>query len=208
MKQNKHALREQAESWGDKVAVCWWYGQSYGVSSWWTTERRQHIPDRGQAKTRAETAEKTSVDHNEVVGFRWICIYLCFEVIRCDIAWYIAICRDIILHIMRYHKIRYIEILYPYLEFLGLMSRIVSRRNISRYRTLSSTCQRMLPTHTGVHVRVLVQETLRARVPLLVLAVPFLALCLLLVSARRSEPETTSPTYYQILPTMLQFPLP
>ena len=112
MKQNKHALREQAESWGDKVAVCWWYGQSYGVSSWWTTERRQHIPDRGQAKTRAETAEKTSVDHNEVVGFRWICIYLCFEVIRCDIAWYIAICRDITSHIMRYHKIRYIEILY------------------------------------------------------------------------------------------------
>ena len=158
---------------------------------------------------RAETKPiKTGVDRNHVVGFRWICNAWCFEVIRCDIAWYIAICRDIILHIMRYHKIRYIEILYPYLEFLGLMSRIVSRRNISRYRTLSSTCQRMLPTHTGVHVRVLVQETLRARVPLLVLAVPFLALCLLLVSARRSEPETTSPTYYQILPTMLQFPLP
>ena len=32
-KTNMHALREQAESGGDTVAVCWWYGQSYDVSS-------------------------------------------------------------------------------------------------------------------------------------------------------------------------------
>ena len=109
MKQNKHAFREQAESWGDKVAVCWWYGQSYGVSSWWTTERRQKMPDRGQAKRRAETKpEKTRVDRKEVVGFRWIVFTRCFEVIRCDIAWYIAmIYRDIISHIMRCHKTIY-----------------------------------------------------------------------------------------------------
>ena len=32
MKQKqKHMLREQEESWGDKVAVFWWYGQSYDV---------------------------------------------------------------------------------------------------------------------------------------------------------------------------------
>ena len=33
MKQNKHVLREQAESSGDNVFVCWWYGQSHDVSS-------------------------------------------------------------------------------------------------------------------------------------------------------------------------------
>ena len=48
MKQDKRALREQAESWGDKVAVCWWYGQSYDdVSSCWTIEGRQKRPDGG-----------------------------------------------------------------------------------------------------------------------------------------------------------------
>ena len=106
MKQNKHAFREQAESWGDKVAVCGWYGQSYDLSSWWTTEWRQKMPDRGQAKMRAETKpKKTRVDRNEVVRFRWICIYpWCFEVIRCCITWYIAIYRDIILRIP-YHAI-------------------------------------------------------------------------------------------------------
>ena len=55
---NKHyALREQAESQGDKVAVCW-YGQSYDVSSWWTTKWRRKMLDAGQAKIRAETKPK------------------------------------------------------------------------------------------------------------------------------------------------------
>ena len=37
-KRSKHALRAQAESLGDKVAVCW-YDQSSDVSSWWTNIR-------------------------------------------------------------------------------------------------------------------------------------------------------------------------
>ena len=37
--------------------------------------------------------------------------------------------------IVRYHKIRYIKILYPYPEFLDRYRDIVSRQNISRYRT-------------------------------------------------------------------------
>ena len=49
---------EQAEFWGDKVAVCWWYGQSYDVSSWWTTEGRQKLLEGSQAKIRAETRPK------------------------------------------------------------------------------------------------------------------------------------------------------
>ena len=65
-----YALREQAKSRGDKVAVCW-YGQSYDVSSLWTTKGRRKNPDGGQAKMRAETKpKKTREDRNEVVGFR------------------------------------------------------------------------------------------------------------------------------------------
>ena len=41
----------------------------------------------------------------------------------CDSARYIAIYRDIMSRIMRYHKIRYIEISYLYPEFLGLLWR-------------------------------------------------------------------------------------
>ena len=50
---NKHALRAQAESRGDKVAVCW-YDQSCDMSSWWTnrsTTRKDQTEDstrRGQ----------------------------------------------------------------------------------------------------------------------------------------------------------------
>ena len=93
---NIHALREQAESWGDKVAVCWRYGQSYELSSWWTTEGRQKRPDGRQAKTRAETKpKKTIVDRNKVAGFRWIWTCLVFRgdpvcVISHDISWYHA----------------------------------------------------------------------------------------------------------------------
>ena len=56
-KKNMHALREQAESGWDKVAVCRWYGQSYDVSSWWTAgegqkkARRTH-PGWGQRHSR------------------------------------------------------------------------------------------------------------------------------------------------------------
>ena len=66
MKQKQsHMLREQAESWGDEVAVCWLYGQSYDVSIWWTTEERRERPDGGQDKVRAETKpKKTKEDRN------------------------------------------------------------------------------------------------------------------------------------------------
>ena len=37
-KQNHHALRAQAESRGDKVAVCW-YDQFYDMSRRWTNRR-------------------------------------------------------------------------------------------------------------------------------------------------------------------------
>ena len=73
---------------------------------------------------RAETKpKKIRLDRNEVVGFRRICVCLVLEVVRCDIAWCIAIYRDIISHTMRHHKIRYIEISYPYPECLGRISR-------------------------------------------------------------------------------------
>ena len=127
-----HALREQAESGGDKVAVCWWYGQFYDVSSWWTAEERQ----KGQTNTANMRAEikpkKTRADRNEVVVFvefgfvtgvsRWSDV--------CDIARNIAIYRDIMSRIMRYHKIRYIEISYHiYIpSFWDWYGDIVSRR--------------------------------------------------------------------------------
>ena len=73
------------------------------MSSWWTTEIRQEMPDRGQAKMRAETKpKKTRVDRNEVVGFRWICIYLVF---RGDPVWYRMIYRDISWYHIPYHAI-------------------------------------------------------------------------------------------------------
>ena len=62
-------LRELAESWRDKVAVCWWYGQSYDMSSWWTTEERQKKPDGRHAKMRAETAEKNKSRPQRGGGF-------------------------------------------------------------------------------------------------------------------------------------------
>ena len=103
MKQNKHALREQAEPSGDKVAVCWRYGQTYDVSSWWTAERRQKRPDWGTAKMTAATKpKKTRVDRNEVVGFSWICIYLVF---RGDPVWYRMIYRDKLWYHIPYHAI-------------------------------------------------------------------------------------------------------
>ena len=144
MRKKNHALRVQAESWGDKVAGCWRYGHSYNeVSSWRTTEGRQKRPDGGQAKMRAETKpKKTRVDRKEVVRFHWICICLVFRgdpvwfrMIYRDISWYLMIC-DIISHIIRYHKIRSIEILYPYPERLGLISRY---RIPSKFLSISKT---------------------------------------------------------------------
>ena len=75
-------------------------------------------PRWGQRKAEKEECAATKWWVFVEFVFTW-----CVEVIRCDIAWYIAIYRDIISHIMRYHKIRYIEILYPYPEILGLISR-------------------------------------------------------------------------------------
>ena len=141
---NKHSLREQAESWGDKVAVCWWYGQSYDVSSWWTAEERQ----KGQtttAKTRAETRpKKARADRNEVVGFRWIWIYLCLVfrgdlvcVISQGISRYIVTSCPVSCDIRKY-LVRYIEISYHiYIpNFWDWYGDIVSRNFSARYRTL------------------------------------------------------------------------
>ena len=64
-------------------------------------------PDGGQAKMRAETKpKKTRADTTRWWVFVEFVFSWCFEVIRYDIAWYIAVYRDIISHIMRYHKIR------------------------------------------------------------------------------------------------------
>ena len=52
------------------------------------------------------------------VVFAW-----CFGVIRCHIAWYIAVDGDTISRIMWYNKLRYIEVSHPYRNFLGLIWR-------------------------------------------------------------------------------------
>ena len=108
----------------------WLYGQSYYVSSWWTAEERQ----KGQtttAKTRAETRpKKARADRNEVVGFRWIWIYLCLVfrgdlvcVISQGISRYIVTSCPVSCGITRYGISRYriISMLYP--DFLGLIWR-------------------------------------------------------------------------------------
>ena len=106
-----HALRGQAESWRDKFVVCW-YSQSYDVSSWWTTDRRRKRTEVGQAQMRAETKPKKQ----EHTATRWSVFFefvfsLCFEMIRCDIAWHIAIYRNNISRIMLCHTKRCIETL-------------------------------------------------------------------------------------------------
>ena len=110
---------------------------SYDVSSWRTTEGRRQRPDGGQAKIRAEIKpKKTRVDRHEVVRFRWICVCL---VLRGDPVWYRMICRDIVISypiscdITRYNISRYC-IHIPY--FWNWYRDILSRRKISRYRTL------------------------------------------------------------------------
>ena len=145
-----HALREQAESGGDKVAVCGWYVPPYDVSSWWTAEEGQKRPDE-QSQDEGTKPKKTRVDRDEVVGFFriFICAW-CFEVIRCVLhhkVW-VAIYRDIMSRIMRYHKIRYIEISYHiYIPiFLNCYGDIVSRRiNFSIPNTIF--CQLGAPKH-------------------------------------------------------------
>ena len=110
---------------------------SYDVSSWRTTEGRRQRPDGGQAKIMAEIKpKKTRVDRHEVVRFRWICVCL---VLRGDPVWYRMICRDIVISypiscdITRYNISRYC-IHIPY--FWNWYRDILSRRKISRYRTL------------------------------------------------------------------------
>ena len=57
---------------------------------------------------------------------RWSCFAWCFGLIRCDISWYIAIDRDIISYIIRYHKIRYAKKSHPYPEIWGLVRLVTS----------------------------------------------------------------------------------
>ena len=96
-----------------------------------TKARRRTSQDQGRDK-----AEKTRVDRHEVVRFRWICVCL---VLRGDPVWYRMICRDIVISypiscdITRYNISRYC-IHIPY--FWNWYRDILSRRKISRYRTL------------------------------------------------------------------------
>ena len=69
-----------------------------------------------------QSAQTTTVDSNEVAG-EFACF---FGVIRCGTAWYIA--KYPIFHIMRYHKIRYVEISYE-LQYPGLRG-LTSRHRI------------------------------------------------------------------------------
>ena len=68
-KTNMHALREQAESGGDKVAVCWWYGQSDYVSSWWTAEERQKKARRIQPRWGQRQSRKNKIRPQRGGGF-------------------------------------------------------------------------------------------------------------------------------------------
>ena len=52
-----HALRAQAESRGDKVAVCW-HDQSYDMSRGWTNTRRTTRQDKTEGKTKQKRREK------------------------------------------------------------------------------------------------------------------------------------------------------
>ena len=135
--QRTYILREQTESRGHKVAVHLWYDQSYDVSSSWTTEARRERPDGRHAKMRAEPKpSKTREDRNEVVGFRSIFTWL---VIRGDPVWhriamYVVVSYPISCDITRYD--RSIYYLYHILNLWEWYRRIVSRRYMSRYRTL------------------------------------------------------------------------
>ena len=126
---NKHKCAQGAGRAlrGQSGFVCRWYGQSYDVSHWRTTEGwwkrrdgRKRIQDEGK-----DREPKQAVDRNELASL-FAC---CLGVIRCDIAWYVSIYRDIISRIMWYHKIRHVEVLYSYPEFWGLQL-------LSRYRIL------------------------------------------------------------------------
>ena len=85
---------------------------------------------KGQTEDKPRWGQRQSRKKQEQTTTRWwvfveFVLAWCVEGIRCDIAWYIAVYRDIIAHIKRYHKIRYIEILlYPY----PLMNRRTRKR--------------------------------------------------------------------------------
>ena len=147
---NMHALREYAESGEDKVGfVCWWYGQTYDVSSWWTSEEQQKRRDEHSQDEGRDKAEKIkSIDRNDVVGFRWIWICAwCFEVICC--VWYRKIHRDISWHHVPHHAISQDTVCrdivpgvsYIYPEFVGLIWRYripsiyFSIRNLVHYES-------------------------------------------------------------------------
>ena len=111
MKQNKHALREQAEAWGDKFAVCWWYGQSYDVSRWWTTERRQKCQTEDKPRWGQRQAEKNKSRPQRGGGFS-LNLYLpgvsrWSGVIPHGISRYIVISYSISRDITRYDISRY-----------------------------------------------------------------------------------------------------
>ena len=107
------------------------YGQSYDVSSWWTTEERQKRPDEHSQDEGRDKAEKKKKSRPQGGGGFSLSLYLCawcFEVIWC--VWYRKVCRDISWHHVRYHAISQgtvyrdiVQVSYLYPEFLGLMWR-------------------------------------------------------------------------------------
>ena len=134
------SLREQAKSGEDEVVVCWWYGQSYDVSKF--SSRTTKKAKRTQPRWGQRQPKKTSLKSRPQRGGGFslnldLCLVFRSDLV-CDIARFIAIYHDIMSRIMRYHKIRYIEISYHiYIPFfLDWYGDIVSRRFISRYRTL------------------------------------------------------------------------
>ena len=119
--QNNLAVRWQAESWGDKVGVCWWYGL-YDVSIWWATEVRQNRSGCTHWKKRTEkmsqSQRQTATRWSVFVEGEFACS---FGVIPCDIACDIALDGDIRSHTMWDHKLRHVEVSHPYPDLSGLI---------------------------------------------------------------------------------------
>ena len=136
-----HALREQAESGGDEVAVCWWDGQPYDVSNWWTAEERQKRPGELSRDVGRDKAQKNKSRPQRGGEFS-LNFYLCLVfrgdlvcVISQDISRYIVPLCPVSCDITRYGISRY-RIISTSRNIWDWYGDIVSRRFISRHRTL------------------------------------------------------------------------
>ena len=157
-KKNKHtctqaagrALRGQGYCF-----VCWSCGQSCNVTRWWTTEGRQERRD-GRNTSREDGRDrepKQTVDLNEVASLFACCFGVIWCVISHDISRYIVISYSISRDITRYDISRH-RIHIPNCD--DWYRDIVSRRNLSQYRTLVGTTvvdqgKRIKRTDEGTH---------------------------------------------------------